>query len=141
MSFELDEFLPYRLNVAAARVSRRFAARYGSEAGLSIPEWRVLAHMNQSGTVSVRDIHVKVHLDKSMVSRAAARLEEAGYIRKSENQDDRRLVALELTDRGRELMQRLGRIAERFQNDLFTELGNDAEAMNRGLSRLIGEDS
>ena len=42
MSFDLDGFLPYRLSVAASRISRRFAALYGAEAGLSIPEWRVV---------------------------------------------------------------------------------------------------
>ena len=67
MSFDLDTFLPYRLSVAANQVSRRFAARYAAEAGLSIPEWRVLAHLSRSGAVSVRDITARVNLDKSIV--------------------------------------------------------------------------
>ena len=75
MAFLLNEFLPYRLSVAAPEVSRQFAARYAAEAGLTIPEWRVLAHLAHSGTVSVRDITLKVNLDKSIVSRAATRLE------------------------------------------------------------------
>ena len=54
MTFHLDEFLPYRLSVAASQISRRFAARYAKEAGLTIPEWRVLAHLDHSGAVSVR---------------------------------------------------------------------------------------
>ena len=56
----------------------RFARRYGAESGISIPEWRVLAHLAEGGPVSVRDIHARVDMDKSKVSRAAARLEEAG---------------------------------------------------------------
>ena len=64
MSFDLDAFLPYRLAVAAHQVSRRFAARYAAEAGLGIPEWRVLAHLSGSGAVSVRDITARVNLDK-----------------------------------------------------------------------------
>ena len=71
MAFHLDDFLPYRLAVAAQQVSRRFARLYAAEAGLTIPEWRVLAHLNHSGSVSVRDIHTRVNLDKSVVSRAA----------------------------------------------------------------------
>ena len=136
MTFQLDDFLPYRLAVAAAQISRRFAARYADEAGLTVPEWRVLAHLNQSGTVSVRDIHTKVNLDKSMISRAATRLQDAGLVRKSEHETDRRLVSLELTDEGRHLMQRLGRIAEEFQAELLAELGEDAVAMNRALDRI-----
>lgn len=137
MTFDLDGFLPYRLSVAAAQVSRRFAALYDAEAGLSIPEWRVLAHLHRSGTVSVRDIHLRVHLDKSVVSRAASRLQQAGLLRKSEDARDRRLVGLELTPEGQALMRRLGRIASRFQAQLARELGPDAQALDRALSRLI----
>ena len=137
MTFDLDGFLPYRLSVAAAQVSRRFAALYDAEAGLSIPEWRVLAHLHRSGTVSVRDIHLRVHLDKSVVSRAASRLQQAGLLRKSEDARDRRLVGLELTPEGQALMRRLGRIASRFQTQLARELGPDAQALDRALSRLI----
>ncbi len=141
MSFDLDGFLPYRLSVAAARISRRFAGLYGPEAGLTIPEWRVLAHLDRSGAVSVRDIHARVHLDKSMVSRAASRLEESGLVRKSGHDTDRRLITLELTDQGRALMRRLGRIAAGFQAALIAELGPDeAGALDRALTRLIDSD-
>lgn len=137
MTFHLDDFLPYRLSVAAAQISRRFAARYAEEAGLTIPEWRVLAHLNHSGTVSVRDIHSRVNLDKSMISRAASRLQEAGLVRKSGHEEDRRLISLELTAQGKMLMQRLGRIADDFQAELLAEIGGDAEAMNRVLALLM----
>ena len=138
MTFRLDQFLPYRLNVAATRISRRFAALYGAEAGLTTPEWRVLAYLDGSGAVSVRDIHAHVHLDKSIVSRAASRLEEAGLLCKSGHDTDRRLVTLELTGQGRALMARLGDIATGFQAQLVAELGPDgAAALERALTRLI----
>lgn len=137
MAFELDDFLPYRLAVAASQVSRRFAALYEAEAGLTIPEWRVLAHLSQSGPVSVRDINARVNLDKSVVSRAASRLEQAGLLRKSSDDSDQRLVALDLTDQGRALMERLGRIAETFQADLMRELGEDGPQLSRTLGRLM----
>lgn len=136
MSFDLDGFLPYRLAVAAAQVSRRFAALYEAEAGLSIPEWRVLAHLGKSGPVSVRDITQRVNLDKSVVSRAATRLEQAGHLRKSGHDSDQRLVVLELTEDGRALMVRLGRIADAFQAELLAELGEDAAPLLRALERL-----
>lgn len=136
MSFDLDSFLPYRLNVAAAQVSRRFAALYGPEVGLSMPEWRVLAHLGQAGAVSVKDIKARVNLDKSMVSRAASSLEAAGLLRKSEHDGDRRLILLELTPAGSDLMARLGRIANRFQAELLAELGAEGSDFGIGLDRL-----
>ena len=50
--FRLEEFLPYRLSVAANRVSRLFARRYSEAFGLSIPEWRVLATIGRFGVLS-----------------------------------------------------------------------------------------
>ncbi|RNF33120.1 MarR family winged helix-turn-helix transcriptional regulator [Paracoccus methylarcula] len=137
MTFNLDEFLPYRLNIAATLISRRFAALHQDESGLSIPEWRVMAHLANEGAVSVRDIHKRVNLDKSIVSRAASRLEGAGLLRKSAHKGDRRLISLELTTEGRRLMQRLGRIADAFQAEIRAELGKDAAGFEAGLDRLI----
>ena len=56
MNFDLSAFLPYQLAVVASRVSKEFAERYRVEFGLTIPEWRVLAHMAQFDAVSVREI-------------------------------------------------------------------------------------
>lgn len=138
--FDLDNFLPYRLNVAATRVSRLFSTRYAAEAGISIPEWRVLAHLSRSGQVSVREIHERVHMDKSKVSRAAASLEAAGLVRKTDNTSDKRLVSLELTDHGRDLMRRLTVVADTFQAELLVALGSDAPGLSRALESLMGKD-
>ncbi|NDJ57525.1 winged helix-turn-helix transcriptional regulator [Enterobacteriaceae bacterium 4M9] len=136
MSFELNRFLPYLLSVASAQVSRRFAECYTPVSGLNVPEWRVLAHLYREGEVSVRDINVRVNLDKSMVSRAATRLEEAGLLHKTGNNVDRRLIVLALTADGQALMQRLEHIADDFQATLIKALGDDAEAVTRALEKL-----
>ena len=131
--FDLTAFLPYQLAVAAARVSRAFGERYRRDFGISIPEWRVLAHLAQSGAVSVREIHARVDMDKSKVSRAAARLEAAGYLAKHGNDADRRLVNLTLTPRGQQLVARIVPIAETYQAEVLVRLGDDGEALRRAL--------
>lgn len=137
MSFDLSAFLPYQLAVASSRISREFAERYKAEFGLSIPEWRVLAHLAQSDAVSVREIHAKVDMDKSKVSRAAARLEESGMIEKRENPDDRRLLDMRLTQKGRELIARIVPIADQFQSELLQQLGEQAPAFRAALKNLF----
>lgn len=134
--FDLLTFLPYQLAVAASRVSRDFAERYRREFGLSIPEWRVLAHLSQAGSVSVREIHARVDMDKSKVSRAAARLEAAGWIAKRPHQTDGRLVDLTLTEAGRDLVARILPEARAFQADLEARLGPDADTLRRVLAAL-----
>lgn len=90
----------------------------------------------QLGPVSVRDITARVHLDKSMVSRAATRLVLNGIVSILTHETDRRLVVLELTEEGRTLMRRLGRIAEAFQAKLLDELQDDAVPLQRALLRI-----
>lgn len=137
MRFDLAEFLPYQLAVAASRASRDFAALYRREVGLSIPEWRVLAHLGQSEAVSVREIHARVDMDKAKVSRAATRLQQAGLIEKRANPQDRRLLEMRLTEQGRSLFDRIVPIAAQFQDDLLRSLDKDALAFRRGLLQLI----
>jgi DNA-binding MarR family transcriptional regulator len=139
-AFLLTEFLPYQLAVAAARVSRRFGERYRREFGISIPEWRVLAHLSQAGSVSVRDVHERVDMDKSKVSRAASRLEDAGFLVKSPDPNDGRLVELRLTEAGRDLVARIVPMALEFQAEVIRHLGADAAPLQRGLARLQDDD-
>ncbi len=136
MSFDLSSFRPYQLAVASSRISREFSERYKREFGLSIPEWRVLAHLAQSDAVSVREIHERVDMDKSKVSRAAARLESSGLIEKRENPEDRRLLDMRLTAKGRDLIARIVPIADAYQAQLTALLGPHAEGFRTGLQRL-----
>ena len=137
MTFDLSAFLPYQLAVAASRVSKGFADRYRAEFGLTIPEWRVLAHLAQSDQVSVREIHAQVDMDKSKVSRAAARLEAQGLIEKRENPEDRRLLDMRLTAKGRELIARIVPIADAYQAQVLAQMGPEAPAFRAGLLRLL----
>ncbi|MDW4498500.1 MarR family transcriptional regulator [Sulfitobacter sp. D35] len=98
--FHLSAFLPYRLAVLSERVSRRLSVEYERTHGLSVAEWRVLVHLQRCGKVSVRDIHDFVNLDKPRVSRAVARLEAAGMVRKLAGRVDGRLVDISLTAKG-----------------------------------------
>lgn len=135
--FDLTEFLPYQLAAAAERVSRDFADIYRRAFGISIPEWRVLAHLNQSGEVSVRDIEARVGMEKSKVSRAASRLEAAGYVAKQISESDRRLLSLTLTAEGRDLVGRIIPVALDYQARTLRDLGAEAPHMVAGLKRIL----
>lgn len=136
--FVLDDFLPYRLAVLASRVSSEFSTLYKAKFGITIPEWRVVAHLSQTDKpVSVREIFDRVDMDKSKVSRAASRLEAAGYVEKTASRTDRRLVDLRLTGKGRDLIAEMAPIAEAFEAEVLRRLGPDADAFRASVARLI----
>jgi len=136
--FRLDAFLPYRISVLASRVSRRFGRVYGSRFDLSIPEWRLIAHLAQGGAVSVREVFSKVDMDKPKVSRAARRLEDAGLIDKRTDTGDRRLVRLSLTTAGERLFREIEPLAKAFEASLLADLTDDEiRIFERVIDRLM----
>lgn len=135
-AFDLDEFLPYQIAELSRRVSAGFERHYRARYGISVAEWRVVAHLSQQAAVSVREIHERVGLDKPKVSRAASRLEENGYITKQVNPTDRRLVELSLTPKGEEMIRVMAPIAAEYQAQLDAALGDAAAAFRAQVAQL-----
>ncbi|MGI3171160.1 MarR family winged helix-turn-helix transcriptional regulator [Pseudooceanicola sp. C21-150M6] len=137
--FDLDGFTPYRLSVAAKATSDALARQYRARFGISIAEWRVLVHLSQSADVSVRDIERRVALEKYEISRAAKRLREAGLIDVAANNEDRRLVRMQLTGQGLQLMSELLPLAQAFQEMIDTRLGAALQGLEAGLDALLSD--
>lgn len=132
-TFDLDRFLPYLVNVLASRLSTELAQVYEARFGISIPEWRVIAHLSQNQAVSVREVFRRVDMDKAKVSRAAARLEARGFITKRANSDDRRLVKLSLTRKGRRLFEEIAPLALAYERGFLDRLSEREAATFRTL--------
>lgn len=135
--FHLDRFLPYQLAVLSARVSRGFSGIYKERFGISVAEWRLVAHLSQCDPVSVREITARVDMDKSKVSRAASRLEAAGYLSKTANANDGRLVALSLSDKGRAMVEELAPLAREYEASVLEMLGQSAPGFRAAIDRLL----
>ena len=137
---DLDGFVPYLVNVAASRLSTALAAVYQERFGISIPEWRLMAHLARHRDVSVREIYARVDMDKAKVSRAAARLETAGLITKTVPPADKRLVALTLTRKGLALYKRIEPLALDYEKTILEIFQPAEEALFRDLlQRLIAK--
>lgn len=136
-AFDLDGYVPYQLAVASTKLSKGLAAQYRNRYGISIPEWRVLVNVGYSDKVSIRDIEQRVSLEKSKVSRAASRLEASGYLTKTVDPCDRRLLHLELTDKGAALLSEIVPIAVAFQDRLIELLGDDFDKFREVLETLM----
>lgn len=133
----LDRFLPYRLSALAARTSRLLSAVYRQRFDISIPEWRVLAHVAAHSALSLREVSEVTNLDKATASRAVARLERNGRLEKRVHPGDRRLVELFLTRKGRRLFKRIEPLALAFESLLVEELApKDVAALHRLIARL-----
>lgn len=135
--FDLESFLPYQLVVLSGQISSEFAKVYQEQFGLSRAEWRVMAHLSQDDAVSVREIHRRIDMDKSKISRAASRLEQIGIVSKRVSEADRRLVVLALTERGQEVMTALADAARGYQKELERRLAGAKPEFEKAMAQLV----
>mgnify|MGYP001544922917 FL=1 len=137
----LDTFLPYRLSVLSNRVSDAIARQYSQRFDLSIPEWRVIAVLGQTPTLSARDVARRTAMDKVQVSRAVTSLVASRRVVRSEDDDDARISRLSLTARGRAIYDEVAPLALRLESLLLSSLSaqerNTFENLMHKLDRQV----
>jgi DNA-binding MarR family transcriptional regulator len=132
-AFRLEDFLPYRLSVAANRVSRAFARRYAEEFGLTIPEWRVLAVVGDGPPVSAAEIVLRTAMDKAKVSRAVAGLLDRDLLRRAVNPLDQRRHMLAHSRKGRQIYETIVPRALALQAEVMQELTQEERRLLASL--------
>lgn len=134
MVIRLDEFLPYRATRLAALLSKGLAADYQQHFDINVAEWRVLVHLTQQSEISVRDMFDRVDMDRARVTRTVQRLQSRGLVDKRRHPEDRRLLQLALTVKGRQMAAALSKVADAFARRASRGLD---EQEQKTLLRLI----
>ena len=132
--FALEAFLPYRLSLLSNTISEGIATAYRDVHGLSLTEWRVVAILGRFPDLTATNIMARGAMDKVPVSRAVARLEERGLVRRKADNDDRRRLTLRLTPKGVKLFNAVVPEALAYEKRLLSALGPDESAQ---LGELI----
>lgn len=117
--WDLEHFLPYRLSVLSNRVSGAIARVYSERYALSITEWRVMAVLGRFPGLSANEVAQRTAMDKVAVSRAVARLIEAGRLERDTHDDDRRRSVLQLSEAGYRIFDEVAPMAMAFEQRLL----------------------
>ena len=134
---ELERFLPYRLSVLSNTVSQAIAEMYERRFALSITEWRVMAVLGRYDGLSAREVAERTAMDKVAVSRALARLIDAGRVRRQTADHDRRQSVLRLSARGWKVYDQVAPLALEHERRLLAHLdGDEQEWLGRILDKL-----
>jgi DNA-binding MarR family transcriptional regulator len=120
--FALEAFLPYRLSLLSNTISEGIATAYRDVHGLSLTEWRVVAILGRFPDLTATNIMARGAMDKVPVSRAVARLEERGLVRRKADSEDRRRLTLRLTPRGVKLFNAVVPEALAYERQLISAL-------------------
>jgi DNA-binding MarR family transcriptional regulator len=135
--FDLRDFLPYVLNLAAEQASVGFQATYKERYGMQRTDWRALFHLGRYGEMTAREICDRARIHKTKVSRAVAALEGRRHLVRRESTEDRRNELLSLTPAGRAVFDDLCGAARLYDAALarrFTP--EDNEVLRRCLREL-----
>jgi DNA-binding MarR family transcriptional regulator len=100
--------------------------------GLGTVEFGVLRALQFSGTSSATQLGRLLPVDQSRISRAVNELVNRGLLSRRRQRRDRRVVLLEMTAAGEELIRALSKRVEQRYDELFE--GVSAEDMERFLA-------
>ena len=136
-AIRLDDYLPYRLSVAANEVSRLVARAYEGRFGITVPQWRILANLAEHGPSTPLDIGRYTVMDKVTVSRAAQGLLQRGLLERRANGADGRSHILAMSAAGVVLYDEVAPLAAEFERALLDQWSpEDVERLHAQLRLL-----
>ncbi len=137
--YDLRDFTPYLLNLAAETSSLAFQKIYRAKYGMLRTEWRVLFHLGRYGPMRAKTICDRARVHKTKVSRAVAALEAKRFLARQQDDEDRRQETLRLTKRGDAVFADLYDTARSFDAQMMAEFTPDERRILRHcLSKIAG---
>ena len=108
--------------------SMRGWGRFAKSAGLSMPQFGLLMQMHHKDDCGMSEVSERFDITPAAASQLVDKLVQGGLVQRVEDPHDRRAKLLNLTDKGRELVQQ--GIQERYR--WVDELGSKLSAEERG---------
>lgn len=117
------------------RACGRFLHHQG---GRKAGQHRILTNLYENGKMTQRELQDIIDVKSGSLSEILNKVESHGYIQRSKNEHDKRLMDLELTSAGREAAVRMNKEEEEFRQLLFVSLNEDEkEQLSTLLEKLL----
>ena len=132
----LDDYVPYLLNRAGARIAASFSEEV-RPFGITLPMWRALAALTDRDGQTVGELSGRTSIEISTLSRVLDGLQRLKLLERRRAESDGRVVSLHLTGPGRTMTRRIIPIAERYERVAVAGLSaRDVETLKRLLRTL-----
>lgn len=80
--------------------------QFAKSTGLSMPQFSILMQLHHRGNCAIGDISERFDITNAAASQLVDKLVQSGFIKREEDPQDRRAKMLNLTEKGRDLIQR-----------------------------------
>ena len=104
---------------------------------LTLGRFHVLRVIIESQPVSMGEIHEELHMANSTVTVIVDYLYEADLVKRRRDSNDRRVVLLELTEKGRKIMESLLKKRQDFMKKALTDMQDSSEELALLLEKLL----
>lgn len=133
----LDEYLPYLINRVGSALVFSFTQGTLQRQRLSIAAWRVLAVLSNNGQQRQIDVAEMTSIEASTLSRLIARMVRTGLVIRKRSKTNNREVAIQLTTKGRALVDRLIPVARALEKVAIGDLPErDLAVAKRSLRQM-----
>lgn len=145
-NLRIHEFLTFHLVRLASLAKGSVAREYLEPAGLSVPEWRLLATVVIFSPIPFADITSMTTMDKGQVSRTLRSAQLKGYVETEIVPADRRTqeagsamsrVIVRATQAGRDLYESVMPVAQHYQLGLIELMSPEERTVLLGILRRL----
>jgi len=127
--------------------SMRGWGRYAKSTGLSMHQVSLMMQLNYRGACGMSEISEWFNVTPAAASQLVDKLVQSGYIQREEDPNDRRAKLLNLTDKGREVIQQgfeeryrwVGELTERLTEEERVQISEALDIMTRAAQDLKAE--
>jgi DNA-binding MarR family transcriptional regulator len=109
--------------------------------GLSSGQLFTLLHLAHEQGITQDTLVRRFRVDRGTVARAVRKLEDAGYISRTIDPDDRRAVRIFLTDRGEDIIPEIVRIDRKWEEEVFAGLTDEERTQAKRILVTIAHNS
>jgi len=121
MPYRFTDSVPYLLNRVGVSVAERFTRRL-EQHDVTLPMYRVLAVLRQTGTHTLGELSGMVSVELSTLSRLIGNMVRRGLVTRIRPESNARIVEIDLTPDGAAMADRLMPIATLFEDTLIADM-------------------
>lgn len=136
MKCENTSTLGFLLHDATRLIRRRFELR-GQAFGLSSAQWRLMVHLVREGAASQARIAELLEIEPISVSRLVDRMEQAGWVERGTDPNDRRVRLLRPSEKAMGAFAEVKAVAGEIYEEALSGLSADErDILMRGLATV-----
>lgn len=120
-----------------SRLVRKLIDRRLGGLGLTRAQWQALWNMQRRGPMTQAALAEVLEVETATIARLLDRLEAAGLVTRRPDPGDRRVKLVSLTPKAESILEMVGPVAQKLQEDMLVDLGTKEQESFRDTLATI----